>query len=70
MSQFLRSPGTLGLGRAYVEGSLDVDDLDAAFIVVDEWEPPRLSLADRARLGLAVAWPRCRAGCLIARASS
>ncbi len=55
MSQFLRSPGTLGLGRAYVEGSLDVNDLDAAFIVVDEWEPPRLSLADRARLGLAVA---------------
>ncbi len=55
LSQFLRSPGTLGLGRAYVDGSLDVDDLDAAFIVVDEWQPPPLSLADRARLGLAVA---------------
>ena len=55
MSQFLRAPGTLGLGRAYVEGSLDVDDLDAAFIVVDDWEPPRLSVAERARLGLGVA---------------
>jgi cyclopropane-fatty-acyl-phospholipid synthase len=54
MSQFLRAPGTLGLGRAYVEGSLDVDDLDAAFIVIDTWEPPPLSLAERARLGLGV----------------
>jgi len=54
MSQFLRAPGTLGLGRAYVEGSLDVDDLDGAFIVVDEWIPPPLSLAERARLGLGV----------------
>ncbi|MGO9247371.1 MAG: class I SAM-dependent methyltransferase [Solirubrobacteraceae bacterium] len=54
MSQFLRAPGTLGLGRAYVEGSLDVDDLDAAFIVIDDWTPPPLSLADRAWLGLGV----------------
>ena len=36
-------PATLGLGRAYVDGSLAVDDLDAAFIVVDDWEPPALS---------------------------
>ena len=55
MAQFLRSPGTLGLGRAYVEGALDVDDLDAAFIVVDDWQPPRLNAADRARLGLGIA---------------
>ena len=55
LAHFLRAPGSLGLGRAYVDGSLTVDDLDAAFIVVDEWEPPRLSLADRARLGAAVA---------------
>src|ERR1700691_736583 len=52
LAHILRAPGTLGLGRAYVDGSLDVDDLDAAFIVVDEWEPPPLSLAARARLGL------------------
>jgi len=31
-----------------------VDDLDAALIVVDEWEPPTLSNAERVRLGLAV----------------
>jgi cyclopropane-fatty-acyl-phospholipid synthase len=55
LSHFLRSPGTLGLGRAYVDGSLDVDELDAAFIVVDEWDPPELSLAKRARLGLGIA---------------
>lgn len=55
MAQFLRAPGTLGLGRAYVEGALDVDDLDGAFVVVDDWEPPELSVKDRVRLGLAVA---------------
>jgi cyclopropane-fatty-acyl-phospholipid synthase len=55
LSHFLRAPDTLGLGRAYVDGSLDVDDLDAAFIVVDEWSPPPLSLADRARLGVGIA---------------
>jgi cyclopropane-fatty-acyl-phospholipid synthase len=54
LSHFLRAPGTLGLGRAYVDGSLEVDDLDAAFIVVDEWEPPELSVEDRMRLGLGI----------------
>jgi cyclopropane-fatty-acyl-phospholipid synthase len=54
LSHFLRAPGTLGLGRAYVDGSLEVDDLDAGFIVIDEWEPPELSVKDRARLGLGV----------------
>ena len=39
----LRAPGPLGLGRAYVEGSLDVDDLDKAFIVVDDWVPPPIA---------------------------
>ncbi|MCW3069570.1 MAG: Cyclopropane-fatty-acyl-phospholipid synthase [Solirubrobacterales bacterium] len=55
LGQFLLSPGTLGLGRAYVDGSLAVDDLDGAFLVVEEWEPPRLSGSDRARLGMAIA---------------
>jgi len=55
LAHFIRAPGPLGLGRAYVDGSLTVDDLDAAFIVVDDWEPPALGGADRARLGLALA---------------
>jgi cyclopropane-fatty-acyl-phospholipid synthase len=54
LAHFLRAPGSLGLGRAYTDGSLAVDDLDAAFIVVDEWEPPALSGAERVRLGLAI----------------
>jgi len=53
LSQFLLAPGTMGLGRAYVEGSLVIDDLDAGFAVVDEWEPPDLTAGDRVRLGLA-----------------
>jgi cyclopropane-fatty-acyl-phospholipid synthase len=55
LAHFLSAPGSLGLGRAYVDGSLAVDDLDGAFVVVDEWEPPPLTSADRARLGLAIA---------------
>ena len=55
LAHFLSAPGSLGLGRAYVDGSLAVDDLDGAFLVVDEWEPPPLTGAERARLGLAIA---------------
>jgi cyclopropane-fatty-acyl-phospholipid synthase len=55
LAHFLRAPGTLGLGRAYVDGSLAVDDLDGAFAVVDTWEPPEMGVGDRVRLGLAVA---------------
>src|ERR1700732_3245183 len=55
LSHFLVAPGSLGLGRAYVDGSLTVDDLDAAFVVVDEWQPPDPTRATRLRLGLAIA---------------
>jgi cyclopropane-fatty-acyl-phospholipid synthase len=55
LAHIIAAPGSLGLGRAYVEGSLDVDDLEAAFLVVDEWQPPKLSVADKIRLGLAAA---------------
>jgi cyclopropane-fatty-acyl-phospholipid synthase len=54
LSHFLRAPGSLGLGRAYVDGSLLVDDLDGAFLVVDEWRPPAMNSSARARLGLAI----------------
>jgi cyclopropane-fatty-acyl-phospholipid synthase len=53
LAHVLSAPGTLGLGRAYVDGSLAVDDLDGALRVVDEFEPPPLSVSDRARLALA-----------------
>jgi cyclopropane-fatty-acyl-phospholipid synthase len=63
LAHCLRAPGALGLFRAYVEGSLTVDDLDAAFLVVDDWEPPAISAPDRVRLALGVVaavggWPR------------
>jgi cyclopropane-fatty-acyl-phospholipid synthase len=51
----LRAPGQLGLGRAYVSGNLDVDDLDAALELLAEWEAPSLDGRTRARLALAAA---------------
>ena len=31
----LRAPGQLGIGRAYVSGALDVDDVEAALSLLD-----------------------------------
>ncbi|MGO9489853.1 MAG: class I SAM-dependent methyltransferase [Solirubrobacteraceae bacterium] len=61
LAQVLRSPSRLGLGRAYVEGSLDADDLDGAFAVVDSWTPPPVHLLDRVRLLAAAAVAASRA---------
>jgi cyclopropane-fatty-acyl-phospholipid synthase len=55
LAHCLRAPGALGIFRAYVEGSLTVDDLDAAFLVVDDWSPPPISMSDRVRLALGAA---------------
>ena len=51
LAHVLRAPGELGLGRAYVAGMLDVDDLDAALRMVDEFEPPPLTLGQRVESG-------------------
>ncbi|MBV8946721.1 MAG: class I SAM-dependent methyltransferase [Solirubrobacterales bacterium] len=56
LAHVLRTPGELGLGRAYVAGMIEVDDLDAALLMVDTFEAPRLSVAQR--VGLAVALVR------------
>lgn len=56
LAHVLRAPGELGLGRAYVAGMLDADDLEGALRIVDEFEPPGLTLGQRA--GLAVALVR------------
>ena len=53
LSHMLRAPGQLGLGRAYVTGALDVDDLDAVVKVVDTWEPPAIDRRTKAKLALA-----------------
>ena len=49
----LLAPGQLGLGRAYVTGGLDIDDVDSVIRVVDGWTPPPLDRRARARLALA-----------------
>jgi cyclopropane-fatty-acyl-phospholipid synthase len=46
----LRAPGQLGLGRAYVAGEIEVDDIDAVIEVLDGWQPPSLASGDKARL--------------------
>jgi cyclopropane-fatty-acyl-phospholipid synthase len=49
----LRAPGQLGLGRAYVSGALEVDDMDAVIALLDSWKPPPIGGSRRIRLGLA-----------------
>src|SRR6185312_11967547 len=53
----LRAPGELGLGRAYVSGELQVDNLDAALDVLDTWQPPPLPRGDPARAAVGRAAP-------------
>ena len=53
LAHALRAPGQLGLGRAYVSGEIEVDDLDAVIELLDGWQPPALDRASRARLALA-----------------
>jgi cyclopropane-fatty-acyl-phospholipid synthase len=46
----LRAPGQLGLGRAYVSGELEVDDIDAVIELLESWKPPPLGGADKRAL--------------------
>src|SRR2546421_8469080 len=48
----LRAPGELGLGRAYIQGFVDVDDMDAAVRLVDGWRPGVPAPRQLARLGV------------------
>jgi cyclopropane-fatty-acyl-phospholipid synthase len=50
LAHVLRAPGELGIGRAYVSGLLEVDDLDGALSVVDTFEPPPIGLRQALRL--------------------
>jgi cyclopropane-fatty-acyl-phospholipid synthase len=54
LAHALRAPGELGLGRAYVAGMIEVDDLEAALLMVDTFEPPSLSMRQRAQLAVGV----------------
>jgi cyclopropane-fatty-acyl-phospholipid synthase len=44
------APGQLGLGRAYVSGAIEVDDLDAVIALLNEWKPPPVKGLEKARL--------------------
>lgn len=50
VAHVLRAPGQLGLGRAYVDGSIVPDDLDAALALLTTWSPPAIDGGARARL--------------------
>ena len=51
----LRAPGQLGIGRAYVAGEIEIDDLDAAMQVVLRWQPPAVDRREQAKLAMAAA---------------
>jgi cyclopropane-fatty-acyl-phospholipid synthase len=53
LAHALRAPGQLGIGRAYVSGQLEVDDMDKAIELLDGWRPPRLDRGAQTRLALA-----------------
>src|SRR5271154_1663419 len=46
----LRAPGQLGLGRAYVSGDIEVDDMDAVIELLHSWKPPALQREDKTKL--------------------
>ena len=50
IAHVLRSPGQLGLGRAYVYGDIETDDLDGVIALIGRWHAPPLGAATRARL--------------------
>lgn len=53
VAYLLSAPGELGLGRAYVSGELDVDDLDALVGLINTWHAPALDRIQQARLAIA-----------------
>lgn len=53
LGHILRAPGELGLGRAYVTGEIEVDDLDSIIALLGRWQGPRLGATAKARIGLA-----------------
>ena len=60
LGHMLRAPGQLGLGRAYIEGALTVDDIDKTISLLDGYSPPPVDARTKARLAAAAV----RAGAL------
>jgi cyclopropane-fatty-acyl-phospholipid synthase len=53
VAHLLRTPGQLGLGRAYAAGEIEADDLDRVIGLLDTFTAPPIDRATRARLMLA-----------------
>jgi cyclopropane-fatty-acyl-phospholipid synthase len=51
----LRAPGQLGLGRAYVSGAIEVDDIDEAMAAILKYKAPPIDRATQLRLAVAAA---------------
>ncbi|HEY6636474.1 MAG TPA: hypothetical protein VIZ61_02220, partial [Solirubrobacterales bacterium] len=49
LAHAVAAPGQLGLGRAYVAGEIEVDDMDAVIGLLNDWEPPPVGAAAKAR---------------------
>jgi cyclopropane-fatty-acyl-phospholipid synthase len=50
LAHAIAAPGQLGLGRAYVSGEIEVDDMDAVIGLLNDWRPPSVGAATRVRL--------------------
>jgi cyclopropane-fatty-acyl-phospholipid synthase len=55
LAHALRAPGQLGLGRAYVSGALEVDDIEATLQLLETYRPPPLDKRAQLRLAAAAA---------------
>jgi cyclopropane-fatty-acyl-phospholipid synthase len=55
LAHALRAPGQLGIGRAYVSGAIEVDDIDEAMAAILNYKPPPIDRATQLRLALAAA---------------
>ncbi|HWI22318.1 MAG TPA: cyclopropane-fatty-acyl-phospholipid synthase family protein [Baekduia sp.] len=51
----LRAPGQLGIGRAYVSGELEPNDMDLAVDLLQQWKPPAIDGETKRKLMLAAA---------------
>jgi cyclopropane-fatty-acyl-phospholipid synthase len=54
LAHVVRAPGELGVGRAYAQGLIEADDLDAGIRTFDDFEPPDLGPVQIVRLGVAL----------------
>jgi len=55
LAHALRAPGQLGLGRAYVSGAIEVDDIDEAMAAILNYKPPPIDRSTQLRLAVAAA---------------